>query len=163
MLSITIISLVLIGLAIHRYLNNYWETGLLPYPSGYLTFANWFAVAYLISFVWMFGAIAGIIVALLCYFQLVYSAGLWIFSLPMLINMKRNLSIPEVNSFVYGSFSIIVIAVALLTVINFFISPYGSMWNVIGENIWSLIVIFVVICIIGNLARIIINSILNRM
>lgn len=100
MMNIAVIILVLIGLVVHRYLSGFWEQGQLPYSMGFLFFANLFALVYLVSFIWMFGIIGGIITTLLCYFQIVYSAGLWVFSIPGLINMHKsldNFQIPKVN------------------------------------------------------------------
>jgi hypothetical protein len=129
MLNVVIIVFILLGLTIHRYLTAFWEQGLLPYSLGFLVFANFFALTYLVSFVWMFGMVAGVVVFLLCYLQVVYSAGLWVFSLPGLISRYRATTIPRVNRLVYGNFSLIVMIIAALTVMNFFVSPYKSMWE----------------------------------
>lgn len=161
MLNFAIIILVLVGLIVHRYLSGFWEQGQLPYSFGFLFFANSFAIIYLVSFIWMFGIIGGIIVALLCYFQVVYSAGLWVFSLPGLINMHKsfdNLEIPKVNPLVYGGFSFLVIIVEILTVINFFVSPYKFTWELMGDNLLIPILIFLGILVIGNIGRVAVMS-----
>ncbi len=157
MLSITIIVFILIGLIVHRHLTAFWEQGMLPYSMGFLLFANSFALIYLVSFIWMFGIIGGIVVALLCYLQVVYCAGLWVFLLPVLISWQKsldNFTIPKVNPLVCGRFSFLVIIVAILTVINFFASPYKSMWELMGENVWTHILIFIGILVIGNVGRV---------
>jgi len=123
---------------------------------GFLFFANSFALIYLVSFIWMFGITGGIVVALLCFLQIVYSAGLWVFSLPGLISMHKsldNFTIPKVNPLIYGGFSFLVIIVAILTVINFFVSPYKVIWELMGENVWTPILIFIGILVIGNVGR----------
>lgn len=156
LLNISIIVLILIGLIVHRHLTAFWEQDLLPYPFGFLLFANSFAVIYLVSFIWMFGIVGGIIVALLCYLQVVYTAGLWVFLLPGLIRTQKslaNFTIPEVKPLVYGGFTFLVIIVAILNVINFYASPYESMRELMGENVFSYAGIFVVILVIGNIAR----------
>src|SRR5690242_14676580 len=63
----------------------------------------------------MFGMVAGVIVFLLCYLQAVYSAGLWVFSLPWLISRHRATTMPRVNRLVYSNFPLIVMIVAALT------------------------------------------------
>jgi len=161
MLNVIIIVSILIGLIAHRYLSTFWEQGNLPYSMGFLLLANFFALIYLVSFIWMFGIIGGIVVALLCYLQVVYSAGLWVFALPGLISMHKsldNLIIPKVNPLVYGGFSFLVIIVAILTAINFFVSTYKSMWEPMGENAWTSILIFIGIIALGNIARIAVMS-----
>jgi len=128
---------------------------------GFLFFANAFALIYLVSFIWMFGIIGGIIIALLCFLQIVYSAGLWVFSLPGLISMHKsldNFTIPKVNPLVYGGFSFLVIIVSILSIINFFVSPYKSMWELMGENVWTPILIFIIILVIGNIGRVAVMS-----
>ena len=151
MLNVIIIVLILIGLIVHRYLSTFWEQGQLPYSMGFLFFANFFALTYLVSFIWIFGITGGIVVALLCYLQIVYSAGLWVFALPGLISMHKSLDdliIPKVNPLAYGGFSFLVIIVAILTGINFFVSTYKSMWELMGENIWTPILIFIGIIVL---------------
>ncbi|MCX5718244.1 MAG: hypothetical protein NTW44_08110 [Nitrospirae bacterium] len=128
---------------------------------GFLFFVYSFALIYLVSFIWMFGIIGGIVVALLCFLQVVYSAGLWVFSLPVLISMHKsldNFTIPKVNPLVYGGFSFTVIIVAILTVINFFVSPYKSMWELMRENVWTPILIFLGILVAGNIGRVAVMS-----
>jgi hypothetical protein len=109
----------------------------------------------------MFGVIGGIVVALLCFLQILYSAGLWVFLLPGLISMHKsfdNFEVPKVNPLVYGGFSFLVIIVAILTAINFFVSPYKSMWELMGDNVWRPILIFLGILVIGNIARVTVMS-----
>jgi len=161
MINVIIIVSILIGLIVHRYLSTFWEQGQLPYSMGFLLLANSFALIYLVSFIWMFGIIGGIVIALLCYLQIVYSAGLWVFSLPGLISMHKsldNLIIPKANPLVYGGFSFLVIIVAILTGINFFVSSYKSMWGLMGESLWTPIQIFIGIIVIGNIIRVAVMS-----
>ncbi len=158
MLSILIIVATLIGLATHRYLSTFWENGLLPYSFGFLFFANLFAFAYLIGFIWMFGIIAGLVVAALCYFQIIYTAGLWITGIPFLLTMFRLNSMPKVNLLVYGGFSFLVWGLVALVVINFFITPYAWGWNLIENNLWPVLVSFAGVLVVGNIARMIIMS-----
>jgi len=110
----------------------------------------------------MFGWLAGIIIAALCYLQVIYSAGLWILSLPLLLNMHQNLTIPRLNPFVYGCFSFIVIGLGLLVVANFFISRYKSAWELFGENYMTATLVFIAILIMGNLSRVGIMSKLTK-
>ena len=158
MLNFVIIVFILIGLTIHRYLTAFLEQGLLPNSLGFLFFANSFLLTYLVSFVWMFGIVAGVVVFLLCYLQVVYCAGLWVFSIPWLISRRRATTIPRVNREVYASFPLIVMIVAALTVVNFFVSPYKSMWEVLGEGGWTAVLVFIGILVVGNVARIVVRS-----
>lgn len=158
MLNTVIIALVLLGLSIHRYLSTLLEQGRLPYQMGFLFFANLFAVLYLVSFVWMFGLLAGIVVTMLCYFQIVYSAGLWLLSLPWLLSMHRNRTMPRVNPLAYGGFSFLVMALGLLATANFFLSRYKSGWKLFGETYMITALVFLAILIVGNLSRVVIMS-----
>ena len=158
MLNIVIIALVLVGLTVHRYLSTFWEQGTLPYSFGFLAFVKLFTLSYLIGFIWMFGIAAGVVVAGLCFLQVIYSAGLWVFLVPGLVNMYRNLSIPTVNRLVYGGFSYLVMLTGVLVVANFFVSPYGSMWELIGQNIWTPVLILGGVLIVSNVARLIVLS-----
>ncbi|MGD0571863.1 MAG: hypothetical protein ABSB11_02440 [Sedimentisphaerales bacterium] len=162
MLNIVIILLILVGITVHRYLSLFWEQGQLPYSIGFLLFVKAFVILYLINFIWMFGLIAGIIVFILTTFQIIYSAGLWIFTFPCTLTIYRTHSLPRVNPFVQNGFSWLVIALALLTIINFIISKYNSMWELLNYNYQMVAIIFAAVLIIGNVARIIIISQLEK-
>jgi hypothetical protein len=128
---------------------------------GFLFFANSFALIFFVSFIWMFGIIGGIVIALLCYFQVIYIAGLWVFTLPVLISSLKsldNFEIPKVDPLVYGGFSFLVMFIASLTVVNFFVSPYKSMWEIIEEDVWTLALVFAGILIVSIVARVAILS-----
>lgn len=157
-LNLLIIALILGGLTVYRYLNAYLEQDELPYSLGFGVCVACLKLFVLISLVWMFGVIAGIVVFVLCLLQVVYSAGLWVFNLPWLLSMQRTLTFPKVNPLVYGGFPYLVATIALLTVFNFFVSSYKSMWDVMGEDVWTPVVAFVLILVAGNIARIIIMS-----
>lgn len=162
-MNITIIALILAGLVVHRYLSTFWEQGTLPYSFGFVSFANKFSILYLINFIWMFGALAGIIITILCYFQIVYSSGLWIFSVPWAISSGKNPMEPlRVNQLVYGGFSFHVMLLAILTVINFFITPYRTMWETIENDLWPILWGFVGLLIIGNVLRVVVMAIIFR-
>lgn len=161
MINVIILVLILIGLTVHRYLSTFWEQGNIPYPNGFIFFANLFAFVYLMNFIFMFGIVAGTIIALLCYFQIVYSSVLWIFSIPSLINMHKSINLfktPRVNPIIYGSFSFLVILIAILCAVNIFIFPYKSMWLLIGESIWNTILVSIIIVVVGNIIRMIVMS-----
>lgn len=161
MFHIVIICLILMGLVLHRYLTNFYEQGTLPYSAGFLFFANAFALIYFVGFVWMFGIIAGTVVALLCFLQIVYSSGLWIFSLPWLISMHKsidNFEVPTVSPLVYGSFSFLVMFIAVLVGIDIYASSYKSVWELIGNNVWEVIIVLLGIVLIGNLVRMAVMS-----
>jgi len=157
MLDLIILLLILIGLVIHRYLTNFWEQGMLPYATGFLTFANIFLVIYLINFVWIFGFVVGIIIFFLTSLQIVYASFLWPFLLSQLISVYKKPTIPKVNPLIYGSWSYIVIGLGLLTVINFFVSDYASLTKssieFFGGNYITLIIWIVGIAILLNIIR----------
>ena len=74
----------------------------------------------------------------------------------------RNFTIPQVNPFIYGGFSFIVIILGVLTIANFFISEYKSILELSDGNYWILVLSFLAILIVGNVARIVIMSKLVR-
>jgi hypothetical protein len=148
-------------MVIFRYLDGFWEQGRLPYPIAFSLFSNIFALAYFTSFIWMFGVVGGLIISLLCFFQIVHSAFLWIFLLPNLISTFKSLDnriIPKVNALVYGGFSYLVVILMILTGVNVVVSPYKSMWRLIEKNIWIPILIFLCILVVGNIMRVIVMS-----
>jgi hypothetical protein len=111
----------------------------------------------------MFGFWLGITIALLCFFQIVYASILWIFLLPWLIGLKQrrpsifNLGsqneLPPVNITVYGGFSLLVLILGGLTIGNFFLSDYGSVYRSITDNSVNLLIIAIVVLVLGNVVR----------
>lgn len=158
MLNVAIILLILVTLTVHRYLSAYWEQGRLPYSLGFLVFVKVFFLLLLVSLVWMLGVVAGVIATALCFLQVVCSAGLWAFLLPSLVRMHKN-PLAGVNLLVYGGFSYLVGLLAVLTVVNFFVSPYKSVWALIRENALTCGLVLGGILIIGNLARVVVLSV----
>jgi len=165
MLSIIIFTLIIVGLIIHRYLTNFWEQGMLPYAMGFLMFANILSIIYLVNFIWMFGFVLGIIITALTFFQIVFASFLWPFLLPQLISIHKDQpssklfsKLTNVNPFIYGSFSFLVIGLGLLTIINFFVSDYASLTKTIVDffdgNYIAPIFWIVSIAIISNIIRI---------
>jgi len=158
MLNITIIILIVIGLIIHRHLTMYLELGLLPYSAGFIMFANIFAVLYLVNFIWMFGLLAGTVIAALTFFQIPHSAALWIFLVPSLLMTQKKRTIPSVNQIVYGGWSYILMLLGVLTIINFFVSGYKAVWEYLGHNYKAFVLIFLAIIVVGNMIRIFVMS-----
>ena len=77
--------------------------------------------------------------------------------------MHRSLqgfTIPQVNPFIYGGFSFIVVILAVLTIVNFFVSDYASILEHV--NFLTLGLSSLAILIIGNVARMVILSRLIR-
>tara|TARA_R110002124_G_scaffold44766_1_gene136036 strand:+ start:214 stop:735 length:522 start_codon:yes stop_codon:yes gene_type:complete len=154
MIDFIILILVLIGLIVHRYLSSFWEQNILPYSAGFVTFANLFALIYLINFIKMFGIWFGIGLTLLCFFQLIYATFLWPFLLPTLKKTIYSFEPPKVNVFVYSSWSFIVISLLVLTIINFFVSDNKSLYYLVDllkdkKNI----VILISIVVLSNIVR----------
>lgn len=73
MLSLIILILIVVGLVIHRYLTIFGEQGMLPYAMDFLMFANIFSIIYLVNFIWVFGFVLGIIIAVLTFLQIVFA------------------------------------------------------------------------------------------
>ena len=158
MLNIVIITLIVVGLIIHRYLTPFWEQGLLPYSMGFLFYVFLFVVLYLINFIWIFGILTGIILSVLSFLQVIYSSCLWIFLLPSALMMQGNLNIPKVNSITYIGWSFVVIILVILTIVNFFVSTYQSGWEYFDYNYKAVAIITGLTVIIGNIARICVMS-----
>jgi len=153
MFNYAIITVVLLGLSIHRYLSAYRENQLLPYSMGFDVLSIIFVVLYTVSFIWMFGIIPGIVVSGLCFFQVINSSFLWIFGIPGLIRMNRNKEFPKVNAFKYGSYFFVVTSLLIMVIINFVITSYKAMWYTIAENLWIILAGFGGIVVMGNLFR----------
>lgn len=65
---------------------------------------------------------------------------------------------PRVNPMAYGGFSFLVIILGVLTAANFFVSPYMSIWKYLGVSYKMPALVFLVILIVGNLARVSVMS-----
>ena len=158
MLNIAILILIIVGLIIHRHLTMYLELGFLPYSFGFLWFANIFAILYLVNLIWMFGLLAGVVIAALTFFQIPHSAALWIFLVPSLLMMQKKRAITSVNQIIYGGWSYIVMLLGALTIVNFFVSGYKAVWEYLDHNYKAFALIFFVIVVVGNMIRIFVMS-----
>ncbi len=158
MINIIILILILVGLVMHRYLTTFWEQGLLPYHFGFLIFAHLFALIYLVSYIWMFGLLVGVVCFILSYFQIIYGSYLWLFLLSWLTNIYRKPVMPKVNLIIYGGWSFLIIGLGILTVLNFFISDYTSLLKNILKSLNNNYTLFGSLLIgsmvIGNIIRI---------
>ncbi len=173
MFSVIIIGLISLGLILHRYLTVFYEEGRLPYSFGFTSFVGLFAFTYLVSFIWMFGVIVGIIISLLCFFQIVNSAILWIFLTPWLLSINRNqsdysflikgeLELPQVNLVLYAGFSFLIVIIGVLTIINFFVSQYSSIWEMMEYSSLTIALATLIILIVGSVLRVIVMQIFLR-
>lgn len=54
----------------------------------------------------------------------------------------------------YDGFSFLVMTIAALTVVNFFVSQYRSVWDSLGKDVWTTAFVFVGVLIVGNVARV---------
>ena len=163
MINFVIIIIILTGLTLHRYLTMFYEQGGLPYSMGFLIYANIFMAIYTAHFIWMFGILGGIVVALLALFQVIYSAYLWIFLLPSLNSMLKKTflaELPKVNLVAYSTWAFVVVLLGILLIINFFVSDYKSAlmvtWDLIDYEYISFWVVFIGSLILGNFMRTII-------
>lgn len=153
MLNILIVLSIVVGLVAHRYLSTFWENHALPYPGGFLIFSNLFVVVYSIGLIWMFGIFSGLLLAAGCFFQLVYSSVLWIFSIPWVLKINKATTLPRVNWMVLGGFSYLVIFLSCLVLINFFSSSYGMLDNLERNDLLAFWRYFALFAILGNIAR----------
>lgn len=68
-----------------------------------------FLPSYIINFIWMFGAMGGIFISLLCALQIVHASFLWVLSVPRLLRNYRAATPvsnpPEINMLAYVEFS----------------------------------------------------------
>jgi hypothetical protein len=172
-MDILILIIICIGLIIHRHLSTFWESGNLPYARGFILYFKIFSILNFINFIWIFGFVVGPIVAVLAFYQIIFSSFLWPFLVPGLIinNQKEDIAFMqarrEPSKLVYGGWTYLIIGLLILTIINFFVGSYSSLTIRIleqfRENI-KIIGLYVVICVvIGNLLRIITMKLLTRL
>lgn len=165
-INFAIIVVILVGLVKHRYLSTFWELNTLPFPFGFLMFANLFTLIYTIALIRMFGFGWGLLLSGMCFFQVMFSFFLWVFQIPTTIKINKTIgleffgAIAKPNIMIYGSFSMLVILLPILIGFSFFFSPYKSSVYLIEEylNLW----IVLGIMLVGNISRIFVMSILAK-
>lgn len=171
-MDIVIIIVICIGLVIHRHLSTFWEAGNLPYAHGFILFVWIFNIICFVNFIWLFGFIIGLILALLTLFQITFATFLWPFLVPGLIRDNRKsdfefmLTKNEPSKLLYGGWTILILALLILTIINFFIGSYSSLSNAILETVngnYQKVIMYALIAIIGgNILRIITMKLLTK-
>lgn len=163
-MSIFILILICLLLVLHRYLSAFFEQGNLPYANGFLVFFKVFIVLVIVNLIWIFGIVPGLILSLLTFFQVIFSAFLWPFQLLVLLKEKHEesyLFLPnrEPNKLLYGGWSNLIFVLLLLTIINFFYENYSSMaykiLKSINGGVGKVIIYSIIFIVIGNILRII--------
>lgn len=171
-MEIAILIVICLGLIIQRHLNTYWEVGKLPYAHGFLLFFWVFYILCLINFIWLFGVVVGLILALLTFFQIPFSTFLWPFLVPGLIrdNFKSDIEYmvdkKGPSEFIYGGWTILIVALAVLTIMNFFVSSYSFLTEFLLETVngnYGKVALYALVVIIGgNLLRIVTTTLINK-
>jgi hypothetical protein len=120
-------------------------------------------VAYTLGFIWAFGLTIGVVIALLCFFQIVYFSVLWPFLLPFLVRQQHIIEEPRVSRVGYGCYSTIVIIVALLAGISCFAVRYGSALQIFHRHFRTTLgLVSLAVIIIGNMTRIIVQRVVVK-
>ena len=130
-MAITIIVVALTCLALHSYLNSFWVRGILPYSAGFLMFVKFELLLVLINSIRIFGWLVGIIVGLL----FCIAGGYLLFPIVFLLHcITKKPSKTEAllgakeqpNPVFYGGWSFLLLGLAILTVIGFFIESFPT-------------------------------------
>jgi hypothetical protein len=152
-LEVSTTAVVLAGLTLHSYLDNFYDRGEIPYPRSFSLFVNLFALAYCFNFIWIFGAIAGLVITVLCYLQIVHSAVLWIIWLPYLARVKHAPEKDKLNRFLYWCHSKIAFLTGALAVANCVVIPFGHGGRLLEGHYAITIVVSLVVLAVGNMVR----------
>jgi len=152
-LEIIILLLIQIGLIIHYYLDVFFDLKRLPFPSAFSLFVNIFLLVYAVNFIWMFGIWFGLLLTILCYFSIAHSAVLWMFLIPLSLEMKRSPETVKLNPLIHWCHSKVILLAGILGVINIFTSPYASVLKQF-DNYTEPLLALAIFIIAGNILRI---------
>jgi len=144
----------------------------MPFKPGFVVCIWIFSIANLINFIWLFGFVVGSVIALLTFFQVTFASFLWPFLLPSLIRDSKKgdlaflLSRSEPSKGLYGSWSLLVVGLLVLGLINSFVGEYSSVANKLVDLVdgnYMVIVWYTLLGIgFGNLLRVITLRLLTR-
>ena len=152
-MEIVIIILILINMAIHKYLSTLYDLGTLSYPRAFILYANFQFLIWFISLVFIFGWLFGIIITVLSMFNIIQLTFLWPLVIPWVLRLQKDTTAVNVNPIYYGLWSLSVLALAILTIINFFISEYKSLNPLIVGFLNDNYISLIVFAIMSNLIR----------
>lgn len=148
------LSCLVAGLVIHYYLDYFFDQRLLPYSAAFSVFVNVFALGYTVALIWMFGVLVGLILALACYFQILFSTVLWIFLVPNALKMLRATSPLKVNAMVHWLHSKFAVAMVILAVVTIVHAPYAASLRLFNGHYTIVIAMTVGVLVIGSFLRI---------
>lgn len=148
-MNIFICTCILFHLAMHQYLSNADRLGLFPEHHGFIAFTMISNIFYLGNFIYMFGALWGILIFLSSFVVSLPILCLgWIFQL---LIMKTVNSISGIR-FLLALYSIGTWGLLILLILNCFVSSYATLKEPLLHNLIPISII----CGIGFVLRIII-------
>jgi hypothetical protein len=168
-MNFVILFIILAILAVHQYLTIFYDLKRLPYDFGFRAFVFIFFVLCVINFIFMLGFFWGLVLFLATLFQLFNVSFLWIFVVPTAYKLTKIVSSSDVkpNMSVYAIFSALVPSLAILTIINFFVSEKRNLLSLFNEHFldnsgqfWCLLTFLI---IAGNIARVITQNKLRHL
>ena len=128
------------------------ELGLAPYPHGYNSFATVAHIFMFISCIWYMGFLPGIIIFLLYMFNIIDACFTWLTRFLKLLRYMKNGQF-EQNLSVQSSIIIIIIAQIIFIIISFFVTPYGSFYEMLTQNGFGTIWVIIIFGCIGFILR----------
>ncbi len=140
-MSITIAIVVYLCLGLHSYLNYFWSKHSLPYSFGFGFFLKIEWLLILLDAIYLLGWLWGIIT----FITLVIGAGFLTFPISFLChsltghNEMQNMLVGERPApILYGGWFLLVLILAVLTAVNFFITPFSTGLHLLTPFVESL-------------------------
>lgn len=139
-MPIAIVVVAYLCLGIHSYLNYFWVKQSLPYAFGFSFFLKieWLLILvnsiYLLG--WLWGVVTFVVVLLGAGF-LTFPVNFLCHSFTGQSEMAKMLVGETPSSLLYGGWSLLVLVLAALTGVNFFVTPFGEGMNLISELVQS--------------------------
>jgi hypothetical protein len=152
-MELLIIALILVSIVIHKYLSTLYDLGTLPHSMGFILFANFLFIIWFTNFIFMFGWVIGIIISILAFFSIIHMTFLWPLILPWVLRLQKDISAVNVNNTFYGFWSLLVLVLGGLTIINFFTSEYRSLNPLLMKFLNEYYIPLIIFAIVSNLLR----------
>jgi hypothetical protein len=149
-MNIIIISLILITMAIHKYLAVIYNSNNLPYPFAFSLYTNLQYLFWSINFIYIFGWVIGIIMTILSIYNVIYMTFLWPSIMPWVLRVQKDVNAFNVKIYYYTSWSFLVILLGILTLINFFVSKFQIFAPILLEFLKEYHILIILFVLISN-------------
>lgn len=132
------------------------QMGILPYPCGSTVICYFTHFVLLVTNIWYWGWIVGIVLSVCEIFCLIHSSVGWVLEIPTL-NLLSEKNILKLVRFEVAVLTSVSLLALVFCVVSFFISPFSSGLHMVKDNP-IIIVVFAAVVVVLSVVRVFVSK-----